>query len=368
MSRKSTSSHPRTSSHSPSERRFRPARLALAGLAAGLAFTAGAAAALDPWPATASESTKFNCFNQSYFEPSGAVPQGSWLYVVSDNSQIGRQTLASDQNCIDNQGANHFDSQVLPASSKKAGDYEAIAAVPGKSTLYLGVEGNGGDVPHARIVEYQPVADDQRLKDKNAASAFTGKVWVLTDLPIEHKPKRNDPTKFDSKGMEAMTFVPDGDHPHAKAGAPFNGLFYAASQASSADGQIYVFKLGASGAVSKIAQFAVPTLSESPSDLYFSPGEKRLYALYDEGEHRLQVLKLSGTTWVQEKLYAPQFGTSKTSSQMKGMEAVAVSSSGDLYIGLDQARSQATDNGSCRATANGKCTDWLNPVYRYHDF
>ncbi|MEM7349542.1 MAG: hypothetical protein AAF657_01965 [Acidobacteriota bacterium] len=338
---------------------IQPARLArIASFALVVAATLIASAAFaEAWPVSSSASTEFNCFDQDYFEPSGSTRQGDWLYVVSDNGLIGRQKQGDDQDCEHRSGSNHFDSQPLITGSKE-GDFESLAAVPGKTTLYLGVEGNAGTVPNAKIIEYQPPAD--RLTQANAPSTLTGNSWTLTTLPVQ-----------DGDGMEAMTFVPDGEHPYTQAGAPFNGLFYVASQASK--GTIYVFELGNSGSgdsgsVSQVATFTKPLLSASPSDLYFSPEDQRLYVLYDEGSHRLQVLKVLGGGYVQEAIYAPQFGTTKTNAQMKGMEAVTTSAGGDLYIGLDQSRGQAADNGSCRETSDDHCTDWLNPIYRYANF
>ena len=315
---------------------------------------------IDTWPATA--SSKLNCFSKSYFEPSGAVPANGFLYVVSDNGQVGRQTLGQD-GCSDGDGS--FDSQHMPGEP----DYESIAFAPSLGNLYIGVE--GGDTP-ARIVELAPPASTERLKDRRADRSLTGWAWTL-DLPVSG-----------ANGMEGMTFVPDGHHGLADAGAPFNGLFLAASQKEK--GKIFFYKLDRP--TEKPTQdltgtrltdsLGAPLLAEKISDLYYSEAKKRLYVLYDEGSSSkksdcssagrwLQVLALveSGgkKVWTQSALYAPVFDK-KTNAEMHGMEAVAVWGS-DLYIGLDQLANQAVCNNACR---DKKCDDWLNPIYRYTGF
>lgn len=314
----------------------------------------------NPWPATG--SFDFNCFRKSYFEPSGAVHASGFLWVVSDNGQIGRQRLGQDHGCKAGGGGDAFDSQAMPGKP----DYESIAFVPDLGYLYLGIETDGSV---ARIVEYNPPAADKPLKDKNAQEALTGFSWNL------------DLTVSSSNGMEGMTFVPDDHHGYSTVGAPFNGLFFAATQKDK--GKIYVYQLERPKTipsevpmVKHIHVIEDDLLPWGISDLYYSAYKRRLYVLYDEGDdkgcsvqgQRLQVLELKNSKWTQAALYAPVFGTSKTNAQMHGMEAVTIFYS-DLYLGLDPNAKQAMCNNACPEQKPGnECDEWLNPIYRYTGF
>jgi hypothetical protein len=154
------------------------------------------------------------------------------------------------------------------------------------------------------------------------------------------------------KGMEAMTFIPDGSYPSGwGTSSYYGGLFIAAFQSET--GKIYVYDLpkgsGQTQDAKGIGHFTSPLLSKSLSDLHYSTKKDILYALYDDSTDSLQEVVLSDdkTKFVQQYLTTPPY---------VGCEALTQKGS-NLYIGLDQSSQEMTDNELA-----------ANFVYEYPDF
>ncbi|MEK6257102.1 MAG: hypothetical protein AABP62_00660 [Planctomycetota bacterium] len=354
------------------------------------------------WPAAVDKSTVFMELKISEtkadhnFEPSGATVFGDWLYVVSDNGKIGRQRLGADQKGLQIQDLNRHQAITRTA---KLGDLESITTVPGDGYLYLGVEGDGTDVSHARIVRYvppqsydvPPQPEDVSLKDYAAETALGedqgpgqefAAFWELSQLPLAAPKKVGGP----SDGMEAMTFIPDGFHPFDVANEKnraFAGIFLTSSQGTH--GTAYAFDLknvpddGRKGTVTLVGTFEAPLHKRGLSDLFFSKDAKTLFALYDEGTEGLQELLWTTTTrkYIEHR-YSKVGFRYHSPDQMTGVEAVALSPDGDLYLALDQAAGQAKKNDNCtllkpakadvKQEEEPKCIEWNNYVYRYSGF
>ena len=188
------------------------------------------------WPAGA--GTEIGSLLPSGYEPSGLVwhQRLGVLFLVSDDGWISWMDQSGNS----------------PVTWTPGGDLEGIAVADADSDyLYLGVE------------------DPDSIREFDLTTgALTGKSWDLTPWM----------TGAAGEGLEALTFVPDGDHPYAPSGS--GGLFYAGLQA---DGRIYVFDadLARSGVVSHIDTIEpYPGLTDL-SGLHYHAETGVLYAVFD---------------------------------------------------------------------------------------
>jgi hypothetical protein len=192
------------------------------------------------------------------FEASGAVwePRSGKLVLVSDTGMV----------------YNGSDPTV-----KVGGDLESIATT-GDGFLYAGVEG-GGDKPTIVELSASPLT---LLKDPLTDTSLS---WRLTNFPATSS----------TKGMEGLTWVPDGQHPYGVSGV--NGVssssrvFYTSSMT---DGKIYAFRvdLGSPGSTPALLNpggFAPLPGQTDISDLYYDPGQRILFVLYDSANRLVQV-------------------------------------------------------------------------------
>lgn len=186
------------------------------------------------------------------FETSGAVwePRFAKLVLVSDTGKV----------------YNGSDPIV-----DVGGDLESIAAT-GDGFLYAGIEG-GGDKP--TIVELS--ASPLQLSRVPLTNTLIS--WRLTDFPATSS----------SKGMEGLTWVPDGQHPYGISSS--GGVFYTSSMT---DGKIYTFDvdLGSPGSNPTLLNpggFAPLSGQTDISDLYYDPSQKILFVLYDAADRLVQV-------------------------------------------------------------------------------
>ncbi len=185
-------------------------------------------------------------------EPSGAVfhTRQRRLYVVSDTGVL--TSMAIDGSAV--------------TSTIVGGDLEAVCvAHPMTGFIYLGVE-----VPNM-IIEY------------DVANAAVSRVFNLTGL----LPSPG------AQGLEALTFVPDANHPEG-------GLFHAGNQA---DGLVYVLSLPLLSNPASTAAQLVSTYQPSPfftdiSGLHYDVTSHRIYALFD-GPNRLRAVTATGA-FIQE--------------------------------------------------------------------
>lgn len=134
-------------------------------------------------------------------------------------------------------------------------DPEAIAST-GDGFLYIGLER-----PPEIVERYAGNLQE------------TGRSWELYDLPVSG-----------SKGMEGLTWVPNGAHPYGTR--PSGGVFYASSQLT---GRVYVYEINRSSSgqfsppilLNPLGFVPLPGAGTDISDLYFSPSHGILYVLYD---------------------------------------------------------------------------------------
>ncbi|MFH1038676.1 MAG: hypothetical protein V1789_08440, partial [PVC group bacterium] len=189
------------------------------------------------WPA--GPGTEIGGSLPAGYEPSGAVwhERLGVLFLVSDDGWVSR---------INQDGTGPV--TWVPGSD----DLEGITVADGDSDyLYVGVE------------------DPDSIREFDITTgAYTGKSWNLTAWM----------TGAAGQGLEALTFVPDGDHPYSATGS--GGLFYAGLQA---DGRIYVFDvdLAHSGTVSPVDTIEpYPGLTDL-SGLHYHTETGVLYAVFD---------------------------------------------------------------------------------------
>jgi hypothetical protein len=196
----------------------------------------GGGGGIASWPATR-RPTAIGGALSAVYEPSGA-----WWH-----DELGVLLLVSDAGVLSQM---ELDGSGL-VEWTVGGDLEAITVADETSGYaYLGVE-----------------RPDSIVEIDLARGAATGRRWALD--PWMASPDEN-------LGLEALTFVPDGDHPYAAGGS--GGLFYAGIQDT---GAIYVFDvdLSVSGSVTHVD--TIPTGRADLSDLYFHADTGVLYALYD---------------------------------------------------------------------------------------
>jgi len=309
--------------------------------------------------------------NKDAFEPSGAAAHGKWLYVVSDNGKIGRVRLDSSGDPLQVQDLDRDWFGKDKDRRKAENDFESLAVVPGDPHLYLGIEGDGDALEHPKILRYRPPAEGTALSDHTVAAALGTRqahtAWVLNDP--DRQAGRDEEVR---DGMEAMTFLPDGVHPYPTTGnkRAFAGVFLVASQKQH--GRAFAYDLKTDGTVKVVGTLNAPLKDAMLSDLCFAAAPDMLYALYDEGSRFLQEISLVNGKFLERRDLPIQF---KGHKQMQGVEAVALSPNGDLFLGLDQTRGQAGENDNCIGARTRKddgtyrCEDtWNNFVYRYQGF
>lgn len=289
-----------------------------------------------PWPAGNGTAILTTVFGQpDFLEPSGLTlytdsHNVQWFYLVSDNGMIARRRADlsggwTSQSFLDN---NH----------PKQSDYESVCVA--KGDLMVGVEGGDpkGDPTYAHIKRFSATTSGTTV------GSFTGSSWKLADV----KPD-------DGAGMEAMTFVPDGDYPaswlpsgqHGQS-LYYGGVFLVGFQ--SKPGKIYVYDLpqgnGTSHDVNSVYSFTTDLASgRKLSDLCYDAGSQILYALYDDSANSLDVLQ-------ELRLNANGIALLyQTQPPYYGCEAVAINGS-TLYLGLDQNATQWANNGGTGTLTN----------------
>jgi len=197
-------------------------------------------------------------------EPSGA----SWhagrnrLYVASDEGDV----IEMD---INGGVTNHWFA---------GGDLEGIAIANSSSNLiYLGVEGVNS------IVEFNA-----------ATGTVTGKSWNL----------QSSMGSSASIGLEALAFVPNGEHPYDDSAS--GGLFYAGRQSNGTEALVYVFdvNLSVSGSVSLVDIFRPRRGTNDIAALEYDASTRKLYAVFDDS-NLLAVMNTDGA--VVEEYTLPGF-------------------------------------------------------------
>jgi len=188
------------------------------------------------WPA--GSGTEIGSGLPSGYEPSGIVWHDRYdsLFLVSDDGWVS---------WMDQSGS-------VVTTWTPGGDLEGITIVDSDTDyLYLGVE------------------EPETIREFDISTgALSGKSWDLSSwMP-----------GVSGQGMEALTFVPNGNHPYSESGS--GGLFYGGLQA---DGRIYVFDvdLAVSGSVSYVDTIEpYPGLADL-SGLHYHAETGALYGIFD---------------------------------------------------------------------------------------
>ena len=248
---------------------LRPARVAAGLLAAAgccfclpatragtFPFTTGTAFPWDTPGTRLAESSLIISATERY-EPSDLVwhPRLQRLYGVSDGSAQVSSRLFSMTS-----------SGSAFSSTPVSGDLEGIClADPASDFLYIGLERIGLEQPNA-IAEFN-------LASSTVTRTFSLSSW-MTGAPTE--------------GLEALTFVPDAQHPEG-------GLFYAGLQEN---GTIYRFSLpiltsATSTSVSFVDSFR-PVVRSDLSGLHYDRDRDVLFAIYDTG-NVMRAMRPDGT-------------------------------------------------------------------------
>jgi hypothetical protein len=278
---------------------FKPLTAA-ASLCAMFLLTAGPAAEALAWP-SASTGTDIGGSLPSGFEPSGIV----WddftdaLWVVDDEGMLARMLR-------DGTFTSHWTVSV-------GLDLESVAVTGTTQKLYVGKE-----YP-ATIYEYN--------SSSTGAPTSASKSWVLSSF---------DPAATALKGMEGLTWVPNGYHPYANSSS--GGLFFASSQAS---GTIYVYdvNLSASGNTNTSAPihlFTPDPAQDDISDLYFSPSTRTLFVLYGAAN---KVLEIDTTTTSYSIMSSYTMPTSNTEQEGVTLLPQCPGALTDIYLAYDEGNS-----------------------------
>ncbi|MDD3887145.1 MAG: SdiA-regulated domain-containing protein [Patescibacteria group bacterium] len=220
----------------------------------GLFFLSNFSHAANTWPAGTGTDIGGNLPpDPIVYEPSGLAWHSrlGTLFIVGDSGNISE--ITSDGSLLHN----WYNGSFL--------DLEGIAvANPASNYVYVGEEGN------RTIYEFDITS-----------WTLSGKSWDLSawmpDVP--------------GQGLEALTFVPNGDHPYTNSSS--GGLFYAGHQG---DGKIYVFdiNLSLSGSVNYISTITPLAGTTDLSGLDYEPSTQILYAIFDSSDLLLE-MNASGT-------------------------------------------------------------------------
>ena len=196
------------------------------------------------WPGT---GTDVGGSLSTTYEPSGVVWSGGNLFTVSDS---GILTKISPTGTI-------LNNWVL------SGDFESVTVTNVNNYVYIGVEGGS---TNPQILEFNPTT-----------GSLTGKSWSLSGMDMAA-----------NTGMEGLTWVPNGSSPYTGTSG---GVFYAASQYSTAKVYVYNVDLSTSGTVSPIAGATFVPSSDGRvlNDLYYSPDTSILYVLSDGANKLLEM-------------------------------------------------------------------------------
>ncbi|MBU0732474.1 SdiA-regulated domain-containing protein [Patescibacteria group bacterium] len=181
------------------------------------------------------------------YEPSGAVwHQGlNHLFMVGDDGDITEMDELGN----------------IIHTWSPGGDMEGIAvADPDSDYIYVGIE-------HPDAIYEVDIS--------SWPWSFSGKTWSLTTWM----------TGADNAGLEALTFVPNGDHAYANSSS--GGVFYAGLQA---DGFVYIFDvdLSQSGTVSHKGSFAPLAATVDISGLDYQADTQTLYSIYDSSNKLIE--------------------------------------------------------------------------------
>ncbi|MFH1426156.1 MAG: hypothetical protein ABIG66_01855 [Candidatus Kerfeldbacteria bacterium] len=174
------------------------------------------------------------------YEPSGAVWHKTLehLFIVGDDGDITEMTS---------------DGTIIHTWSP-GGDFEGVAVADDSSDyIYIGVE-------HPDSIYEVDIS--------SWPWSYSGRSWDLTAWM----------TGADNAGLEALTFVPNGDHAYADSSS--GGVFYAGLQA---DGKVYIFDVdfSESGTVLYMGNFAPLTGTTDISGLDYQEETQTLYSIFD---------------------------------------------------------------------------------------
>ncbi len=221
-------------------------------------------------------------------EPSGVVfhSQRGTLFVVGDNGDICEIKT---------------DGTMVKQKRIRRADFEGVTYNPATGLLYVAVEGE------EKIIELNPDSFEV-LREFSIARTF-GERTLL---------------KAGGQGIEAITFVPDSNHPEG-------GTFYVANQSFSLENQ---------EDVSAILEIEVPLKSKSQASgsakivKYFCPGVIDLSGLhFDKRTGHLFVIS-DATNGVFELTTAGEL-LSSWALPGENQEGIAVDDEGFLYIAQD---------------------------------
>lgn len=226
--------------------------------------------------------------NKPYFQPSGICfhSKRGTLFVVGNLGEVCEMRT---------------DGKVIKEKRIKAADFEGITHDPSTGRLYVAVEGD------EKIIELDPETFD-----------------VLREFSIPREFKGDTLLKAGGQGIEAITFVPDINHPQG-------GTFYVANQS---------YNLEDTEDISAVFEIEVPLKSKADTNIsakilrYFSFGVIDLSGLYfDEATGHLYVISDSTNTIFE----FTKAGTLLGGHAFPGdnQEGITVDDQGFMYIAQD---------------------------------
>jgi hypothetical protein len=235
----------------------------------------GIAHAAESWPAGTATTIAAASELGATYEASGAYWDASeeQLYTVADNGKLSILTGAATANV---NGTPAVEAEEFTADLGSY-DLEGVTKITdGSDIVYIGIERDFGDSNKDKLIAY-----DTSLEEEVAA-------WDLSPLL--------DGTDLDGDamdvnlGLEALTFIPNGEHPYADQSA--GGVFVAGRQQDGALIYMSVDVTTSGAAVTELDTIA----SHYPSDiagLHYDSQTQKMYAVYD-ANNRMVIMDANG--------------------------------------------------------------------------
>lgn len=222
--------------------------------------------AASAWPADSGTIITNATALGATYEPSGAYwdAEESLLYIVSDNGKMST---------LDANGASLYTTTVSTNF-----DLEGITKIEaGSEIVYLGLERDFSNGNKDSVVAYNTTTNSV-VQKWDVSSLFTGD---------------------ENSGMEALTFIPNGEHPFADHSS--GGVFVGGRQS---DGALIYFTVDLSGtAVTHLATLPSSFGYTDVAGLEYNSDTEKLFAVYD-GSNRMVIMDADGSNPIAYTMHA----------------------------------------------------------------
>ena len=294
-----------------------------------------------PWPTTSYPQY----YDIDAFKSEGASgivfdPHSNMLFVVDDGGRVARMSqsgyVINFKKIKRSLGGTAFSGskQTTAQDDPKGlfGSGEDVEAIATKDQFYLyaGLENRKDDYYDYRDGQWHDKKIPQIWQISTSSLLTTGREWFL-DMPTSS-----------GKGMEGLTWVPNGKHVYGNRSS--GGVFFASSQSN---GRIYVYDIDTFGTSiatpftlePAIASFAptlpgfVPYSQRSDiSGLHFDPSQDLLYVLYDSANLLVLIDTSSPNYNVMETFRLPLSSAGKSDEGITVLPRCGISGNTTLYL------------------------------------